>query len=94
MTPTRALFQELTKLLPERLEELIDTTKQQDNDLLMQESVFQKLLCNESNENMFCVDCGHKIFDPLAAPSPSAFNNIFVSLNHGIFLCMNCACVH
>lgn len=48
----------------------------QKSTLTLQEKVFTKLLQEETN--MYCFDCGW--------PDPT-----HVSINHGIFLCINCA---
>ena len=48
--------------------------------------MFTKLLSDESTENQYCVDCGAKL--------QSQYDQIYVSMNHGIFLCHNCASIH
>ena len=55
----------------------------------LQEKVFTKLLSDETTENQYCVDCGTKLH-----AGASFFDQIYVSINHGIFLCHNCASIH
>ena len=53
----------------------------------MQEKVFTKLLSDETTENQYCCDCGSKL-------QSGQYDQIYVSINHGIFLCHNCASIH
>jgi len=61
----------------------------------LQEKVFTKLLNDETSENQYCVDCGTKLHGAIGQSlGTQMFDNIYVSINHGIFLCHNCAHIH
>ena len=56
------------------------------------------ILTDESSTNRFCIDCFSTLFDAKELKSAEArdkmFSRIFVSINHGVFLCHNCAQIH
>jgi hypothetical protein len=64
----------------------------------LQEKVFIRLLSDDSSENKYCCDCGQRLQRrtdrDLVGPNPTEFEEIYVSINHGIFLCGNCAYIH
>lgn len=51
---------------------------------------------DDTTENQYCCDCGSKLQASSLSHSSneSCFEQIFVSINHGIFLCHNCASIH
>ena len=58
----------------------VPMTQPGDENLTLQEKVFNQLMTDEHNR--FCFDCGSE-------------NPEYVSLNQGVFLCFNCAvCIH
>ena len=55
--------------------------------------MFTQLLTDRQASNQYCADCGYKMVHS-RAPSSQDFARIFVSVNHGIFICENCALLH
>lgn len=63
----------------------------------LQEKVFDNLLSDETCDNQYCCDCGAKLLSSSlshSAANMNCYDHIYVSVNHGIFLCSNCAYIH
>lgn len=62
------------------------------------EQVFIELLGESDTDNLYCVDCGWKLLDSclrnFLQNDIDMLSDIYVSVNHGIFLCPNCASIH
>lgn len=58
--------------------------------------MFTQLLNDVYSENKYCVDCGWKMGGSKgnSTSMTELFDQIYVSVNHGIFMCYNCARIH